>query len=284
MPLRIKIWDGLLPLGLLVVLLIAVVLVSPSSIWRIVLGVPFLFFFPGYTFGLALFPKKDRIGNIERIAFSFGLSLVTVPFIALILNFTRWGITEESMLYSVTAFILVASVVALVRRQRLLAEERINIEFPLRLPGWGGSTLEKALSVVLVVTVLGAFGVLGYFVAVPGVGERFTEFYILGAEGRIADYPEELVVGEEGRIVVGIVNREHETMSYRVEVVISGVKNTVAGSVVLAHGGKWEEEVSFVPETAGEQQKVEFLLYRQGQSKAYHSLHLRVDVTSAATG
>ena len=62
----------------------------------------------------------------------------------------------------------------------------------MKVPGWGESTWDKVLSVVLVVAILGALGTLGYVIAAPRVGERFTEFYILGAEGKAADYPREL--------------------------------------------------------------------------------------------
>jgi uncharacterized membrane protein len=280
-PLRIRIWDGLWLLDLLTVLLIVAIIVSPPSIWRIVLGLPFLFFFPGYTLGLALFPNKERIGNVERVALSFGVSIAVVPLIALIMNYSPWGITLESVLYSVVSFIFATSIAAWVRRQRLPEEERFNIEFRLSLPGWSGSTWDKVLSVVLVVFVLGALGSLGYAVAAPRVEEKFTEFYILGAGGEAEDYPEELVVGEEGKVVVGIINREHETVSYRVEVMVNGEKNTVLDSVALEHEGKWEEEVGFIPETVGEMQKVEFLLYKQGQPEVYQSLLLWVNVTSA---
>ncbi|MBA7528852.1 hypothetical protein ES705_21044 [subsurface metagenome] len=61
---------------------------------------------------------------------------------------------------------------------------------PLRLPGW-----DRMLSVILALTILGALGMLGYAIAGPRVGERFTEFYIEGLEGKAADYPKELVWG-----------------------------------------------------------------------------------------
>ncbi len=50
--------------------------------------------------------------------------------------------------------------------------------------GW-----DKALSVILALTILGAIGTLGYAIASPKVGEKFTEFYIEGLEGKAADYP-----------------------------------------------------------------------------------------------
>jgi uncharacterized membrane protein len=85
-------------------------------------------------------------------------------------------------------------------------------------------------------------------------------------------------LGEEGKVIVGIINREHETVTYRVEVAINGVKNNEVVPVALDHDGEWEEIVSFTPNKAGDNQKVEFLLYRQGQSEVYQRLHLWADV------
>lgn len=136
----------------------------------------------------------------------------------------------------------------------------------------------KLLSIVLVVSILGTLGVLGYVIATPKVGEGFTEFYILGIEGKAADYPKELAMGEEGRVTVGIVNHEHEPVTYRIEVIIDGDKNKEVGPVGLEHNEKWEGITAFTPNEPGENQKVEFLLYRQGQTDVYQSLHLWVDV------
>ena len=144
---------------------------------------------------------------------------------------------------------------------------------PLRLPGW-----DRMLSVILALTILGALGMLGYAIAGPRVGERFTEFYIEGLEGKAIDYPEELVIGEEGKVIVGIINREHETVTYRVEVTIDGVQNNEVGPVALDHDGEWEKIVGFTPNKAEDNQKVEFLLYKQGQNEVYQRLHLWVDV------
>ena len=276
---RVKIWDGLLPLNLLTILLIVAITFTLSEPLRIIFGLPFLLFFPGYTLLLALFPKKERVSGIERVALSFGISIAVVPLIGLILNYTPVGIKLEPVLYSVAFFIFATSIIAWVRRKVLSEGERFNIEFRWRLPGWGGSRWDKVLSVIMVITILGALGMLGYVITTPKVEEKFTEFYILGVEGKAADYPEELVVREEGRVIVGIINREHETVSYRIAVVVSGVKYTDVGPVVLEHEVKWEEEIGFTLDTIGENQKVEFLLYKQRQVEVYQLLHLWIDVT-----
>ena len=275
---KITVKNELILLNLLVIALVTIIILFPSNILRIILGLPFLLFFPGYTLVAALFTRKEGMGSVERVALSFGLSIAVVPLIGLILNYTPWGIRTEPVLYSVALFILISSIIAWLRRSRLPEPERFGIEFQMRLPGWGGGAWDRVLSIILALTILGALGTLGYAIASPKVGERFTEFYIEGLEGKAADYPEELVVGEEGKVIVGIINREHETVIYRVVVTIGEVKKNDVGPVTLDHDGKWEEIVGFTPGKAGDNQKVEFLLYRQGQNEVYQRLHLWVDV------
>jgi len=278
--LRIRIGNGLLLLNLLVIVLAVIIIFPISDVLRIILGTPFVFFFPGYALVAALFPKKEGVGGIERVALSFGLSIAVVPLIGLILNATPWGIGLESSLYSIASFIFITSIIAWFRWRRLPASKRFNIEFQMTMLGWGKSVWDKALSVVLALTILGALATVGYVIAVPKVGESFSELYILGLEGKAVDYPSELVVGEEGRVIVGITNNEHKTVSYRVEVRIGGEKNNEIGPIVLEHDDGWEGEVSFVPQVPGENQSVEFLLYRNGETEpCFEPLRLCVNVT-----
>jgi len=278
--LKIKIRNDLIPLNLLALVLIAAIILLPSNGLRIALGLPFLLFFPGYTLMAALFPKREGIGAIERTALSFGMSIAVVPLIGLILNYTPWGIRLEPVLYSVTIFIFTASIIAWLRRRRLPEQDRFGIEFQIRAPAWGGGTWDRALFIILVVVILGALGSLGYVLATPKVGETFTEFYILGLDGKAADYPKEIRVGEVGKVIVAVVNHEHEAVSYRVEVRIDGVKNNEVGPFVLVNEQKWEEIVSFTPDKAGDNQKVDLFLYKNGEAEpCLEPLHLWIDVT-----
>lgn len=133
----------------------------------------------------------------------------------------------------------------------------------------------RALLAILIIAVVAGVGILAYILANPKVEERFTEFYILGLNGKAGDYPTELVVGEEGKVIVGIINRELDSITYRVEVVTDGAKTSELGPVTLEHGENWEGTVSFTA-SRWSNQKVEFLLYRQEQNEVYQALHLRV--------
>jgi uncharacterized membrane protein len=277
-------------IGMLTIVLAVVIAFFPSTVARIILGLPFLLFFPGYTLVAALFPKKGSLGGVERVALSFGLSLAVVPLIGLILNFTPWGIRLEPILISLAVFIIAAAGVAYYRREKLAPEERFAVLFSVRLPffqDWQGQSMaNKVLSVVLVAAIAGAIGTLGYVVATPRVGEKFTEFYILGPNGKAEDYPTELKVGEEGKVILGIVNHEQEEVSYTVEVWIDGEKAKlwINGedrdeiSVELENGEEWEQEVGFVPQKAGEGQKVEFVLYKDGEPYFEEPPYLWIDV------
>ena len=265
---------------ILSVLLIIIIAYLESNVLRIILGLPFLLFFPGYTLIAALFPKKDDLEGVTRVALSFALSIAVIPLIGLVLNYTPWGINLYPILVSTILFILIASGIAWYRRYRLPEEEHFAIRLDINLTRWRAANyLDRVLTVVLIVSILGAVGTLVYASTNPKIGERFTEFYILGLDGNATDYPKELMVGEEGKVIVGIVNQEHEdAVTYRVEITIDGADSGTIESLALDHDEKWEGEVIFIPEKAGEDQKVEFILYKNGEDEPYRSLHLWLDV------
>jgi len=264
-----------------ITLLLFPVVVFTTGPLRIGIGLPFVIFFPGYTLLSALFPKRDDLSGIERVALSFGLSIAVVPLIGLILNYTLWGIRLYPILTSITLFIIVTSAVGWYRQRKLPAADRFSVTFKASLPNWGGTTkLDKALSISLVVVIVAALGCLGYVIAIPKPGEKFTEFYILNIEGKAENYPQQVILGEPVDIVIGVVNREYQPASYRVGITIDGVENSQVDIGTLAHEEKREKRVSFIPQVAGEKRKVEFHLYKNGEDEPYFEdpLHLYIDV------
>ncbi len=265
---------------MLVLILVIVVLCFSSNVIRVILGIPFLLFFPGYVLTAALYPAKESVDNIKRIALSFGLSIAVATLIALILNYTAWGITLESVLSSVSVFIVVMSVVALIRRKRFPEDERFGTGFCLCIPGWKGNVWDKALTVLVVLLMLGAMAAVGYTIAASVEGEKFTEFYILGEYGEAGDYRLNATVGHEIEMTAGIVNQESEAVSYRLVVTLDGVRETEVGPIVLDANEKWEQVVGIIPDKPGSGQKVEFLLYKDGEASLYRGpLCIWIDVT-----
>ncbi|MCD6452752.1 MAG: DUF1616 domain-containing protein [Dehalococcoidales bacterium] len=145
-------------------------------------------------------------------------------------------------------------------------------------------TQNRKLLAFLIIVIVGAVVMLGYTIAHPRSGDRFTEFYILGPNGKANDYPQQLVVGEEARVTVGIVNREGEIVSYRLKTLMNSELANELGPVTLNQDEKWEGVVSFTPDTTGDNQQAEFKLYslKDGEPALKNTLYLRpIKVTEA---
>jgi len=250
---------------------------SPASL---VLGLVLALFSPGYSLVAAVFPKRDDLDIAQRLALSFGLSIAVVPLVGVVLNFTPWGISLYTVLISLLVFIIAASAVACYRRRRLPAEERFEPRFGFALSGFRGRQhlWDRVLLVLLVVVIIGAVGTLVYVARPPAVEETFTEFYLLGPEGKAADYPDVIILGEEAIVTLGVINHQQVATDYYIRIFIGGKTVVEVATSTLADEEEWEQRVSFAPVEVGEAQKVEFQLYRSFDSDAYHTLDFWVDV------
>jgi len=272
----------------LVVVIVLTIVMIPSVIFaagalQIVLGIAFLVFFPGYALVAALFPRRDSLDPVERIALSLVLSIAVVPMICLVLNYTTWGMTTHLIVGAISGLVFICSLVALLRRRRLPREERFEPRIRLSFTRFGrGSRLDLVLTVALCLAILGAMGALAYVIAVPKHVERFSEFYLLGANGMMQDYPQEATVGERVTWTLGIINQEDGDATYTVEISIDGESADKMGPIQLSNDENWEEEVSVVPTKVGSDQKVEFFLYKNDDPEPYLTLHVTLGVKENA--
>jgi uncharacterized membrane protein len=218
---------------------------------RVVFGLPFVLFVPGYAFIAALFPEdgsgpsevdgtaqdtpeRGGIDGIERVALSFGLSIAIVPLIGLALNFTPFGIRLVPIVVSLTVFTVGSTVVAATRRWSLPADEQFEVPYRAWVAGARSELFEPdsradaALNVLLAVSVVLAVASVGYAITVPQESEDFSEFYLLTEQenGELVadDYPTEFTRGEPRPLVVGIGNQEHESVSYTVVIQLQEVR------------------------------------------------------------
>ena len=272
---------------------------------RIPLGLVMVLFVPGYTLIAALFPKKADLEGIERTALAFGLSIAVVPLIGLALNYTPWGIRLTPVVVSLAIFTIAMAAAAYWRRMHLPAEERFSIQFRETITSWKTeiladekSRLDKALTVILIITILLSIAALVYVIVTPKQGEKFTEFYILGPGGKAYDYPTSVEAGNSSTVIVGVVNHEYVLVNYTMSISLNNtpVNNTalkdnfrddfpfiypiLSMNLTLAHNETWEKPVSYVLNHTGDLQKLEFLLYKEGNfTSSYRDLHLWVNVS-----
>ena len=152
-------------------LLMLPLVILTSGALRIILGLAFILFFPGYTLIAALFPRKRDLDGIQRLALSIGLSIALVPLIGLILNYT-WEIRVYPILISLLIFIVAMAGLALYRRQQLMPEERFtprlgSLLSVLPRPWLGQNQWDKVLTVLLILAVIGSAVTVAYVVAKP---------------------------------------------------------------------------------------------------------------------
>lgn len=300
---RIKIFNDIIWIVLFTFLLMPAVCLFESNTIRVIIGLPFILFFPGYTLISALFPDKEGLSRIKRIALSFAVSLMVVGFTGIGLNYTSWGISPRSYIFSVTAFIVVFSAISLIRRASVAHRIKFTYEIELCFPVWTGTILNRILMITLVVCTISTVGIISYLAVVPRAGEKFTQFYLLGTDGEAQNYPHQfyleqgLVTGVSygsnsniiettlGKVRLGIINNESSEVVYTVEVNIQGqatdifldgISYSQLGPIDLLPEQKWEQEVGFAPAHLGSNQKVEFLLYKDGAPSPDNSLHLWV--------
>jgi uncharacterized membrane protein len=272
---------------------------------RIPLGLAMVLFVPGYTLIAALFPKKADLEGIERTALSFGLSIAVVPLIGLGLNYTPWGIRLTPVVVSLAVFTTAMAAAACWRRMNLPAEERFSIHFRDALDSWkreisagDKSWLDKALTIILILTIILSISALAYVVVTPKQGEKFTEFYILGPGGKAYDYPTSVQAGNRSMVIVGVVNHEYSPVNYTMSISLNNTpaNNTThmdnfeddypliypiqSMNLTLLHNETWEKPVAYVLNHTGDSQKLEFLLYKEGNfTSPYRDLHLWVNIS-----
>lgn len=276
---------------------------------RVILTVPVILFIPGYVLIAALFPEKKSIDGIERFALSVGLSIAVVPLIVLLLNYTPFGIRLNPIVISLVIFTVLMMILTVIRRARLPKEEAFEVPFEKVKPTLkeelfpaNQGKFDKALSIILIAAILVAVVTTVCVIAFPKDGEKFTEFYILGADKMADNYPEEFAAGSEQFVWIGIGNHEYRDVTYTVETlllnsewdteaeeaVIHASKPLDRFEVSVAEAATYLEKYYFTIEDTG-YNRLEFLLYEgtvpaedasaeEKMAAAYRDLHLWITV------
>jgi len=106
----------------------------PLVYLRYVLGAIFVLWLPGYAFIKALFPDtipceqepehslattEKNLDMIDRVALSLGMSIALVPIVALLLNYTQWGIRLTPIVLILSVLTIIFASVAIVREHQI---------------------------------------------------------------------------------------------------------------------------------------------------------------------
>jgi uncharacterized membrane protein len=252
-----------------------------TGIARITITLLVVFFVPGYSLLSILFPSHNSMAVGQRVALSFGISIVIVSGLGLLLHFIPLGLNIISIFFSIILVTVFFSIIALYRDNQLLAGEKFCFRFDIFLPKWRDlSALNKGLFTVMVFTLLALISTFSYVAFTPNEGEQYTEFYVLDSYGSTGNYPEQIRKGESIFVTIGIISHEENPTNYRIETTVNGIKLNETRTDSLSRDEKWEKLITLTPRQTGNSQKLEFWLFKFDQNQPYNKdgLHLMIDV------
>jgi uncharacterized membrane protein len=254
-----------------------------KTIIRSILGLFLIVFLPGYALIALLFPKKNDLNILERMTFTVILSVVITALIGMILNYSPWGIRIGSLLLTLAGVTVVLCAAAFWRRNQVPDEDYLQYNFGRFFnnikTGFSRETKTgKYLSIILAISIILALSSTAYVLAKPKENDSYTQFYVLGPDGKINNYPTSVLSGQQGNLIIGIVNHENKPESYHLLVTSDG---SVQIDEVLTLNDKQKMEIPF-NFTAGDpgQRKMEFILYKlPDNNNAYRNLYIWLNIT-----
>jgi uncharacterized membrane protein len=84
-----------------------------------ILGGFYMLLIPGYVVMVIFLPKNNDIRTLIRLGISVGVALTITSLIGLALNYTKYGITINSLLFSLTILTIILIIYAHIRRLRI---------------------------------------------------------------------------------------------------------------------------------------------------------------------
>jgi uncharacterized membrane protein len=291
----------LILLGGVVLLILTFMLEQPSLrpgaplIWllqalRILLGLLFVFFVPGYLWQALFFPQPSDLDWIERLGLSLGLSLALLALLALLLDGLIWGLRSPAILAGQAVLIILLVVAGACQRLRSPAGQVGFPRLSLQPAGWWASLgqperrLLLAMAGALTLAVLAA----AWMFLFPSPDRYLTEFYLLGPDGLAEGYPAQAAIGRPLQVTLGVINRERTAQTYRIEAWIQDPQGPGGRRLVAALAPFSLDPVRLrqAPLTwrmpwPGQDQQVDFLLFLGASSTPYRRLRLILNVDPA---
>src|SRR5438132_1490527 len=136
-------------------------------------------FCPGYVTTAVLFPENAGLDWTERIAVSFGVSVIVVPFLGLLLWISGLGLGLLPILGALAIYTNIVAAVAHARRAKVPLDRRLSFSFEFTRKGWDRQgRVDKTLTLVTVASLVLAVGILAYVTIAPKPADHFTEFFM----------------------------------------------------------------------------------------------------------
>lgn len=281
---RMGLFAGELPWLLLIGFMAGLVILLDGPVaLRAIFGIPLVIFIPGYCLVCALFPSREGLDGLERLALGFGLSLALIPLTALAIEYSPWPLATGAIAVLLLLQMTLFGVAAIWRRSQLASHEQFSpgLAWPkIPSPGkWDRMTSVAALLIAGSVLLISLAG--GAIVFERLQGDPMTEFAVYSSDGNPEFYPREFVQGQAETVVLEVTNREGEDEDYRLRIVAGGQEIGEIAHISLSSGATWREPVEVSVPLNGEDIPLQFELYRGTDEGATPYRTLQLMVTSA---
>gem|GEM_PF-6052760 len=244
---------------------------------------------PGYLLSIALFPRRYDLAGKGRLVVCIGADILLLLLLSLGLSLSPWGLHLSSLAASAAAISLVLAASAHFSRSALPRWNRFvpfisgsGRTHPLRKRETG--TSRRMVAVILVLIVAVVLSTFAYTTMNAGdMGEKgeahFTELYIQGEKGE--GHPIPVAAGSTKTAVAGIISHEFRTVNYTLRLTQNG-SILSQKEISLDHNQSWKGAVDYVLKDPGSLQRLDFLLYKEGDfSTPYSEDHLWLNVSEA---
>jgi uncharacterized membrane protein len=262
-----------------VIAVLALLLAGASPALRTPVGLAAVLYVPGYALAAAIFPTNAQLDRVERIALSLGSSLGVIAVLALVLDKVDHGLAPESIRTAVvgSSFLLLA--LALVRRARAAPVVLPAFTQPVKTRP---SRAKRFTQAIIVANLLVAG--LAYVLTLTTQPAAPTEFYVLGPQRVVLDYPRNVLVGEPVEVIVGIHQTADASGTYQVQAATDDTVLASVGPVTVKPGERWETPMRIALPSVGDDQEVVISLLRDGRSDPYRYLRLWLNVRASEPG
>jgi uncharacterized membrane protein len=136
-------------------------------------------------------------------------------------------------------------------------------------------TISALIIIIIIIGIIGVF----YISLHPIEAGNYTEFYLLGENGKASNYPTNLTIGQTGNLTIGVVNHENSPSNYQIKI-LQDNQILKMENITLKNNEKIELPFEFTAKTLG-QHKIVFNLYKLPDvNNTYRSLFLQVNVNN----
>jgi len=246
----------------------------------IILALPLILFFPGYTLTQALFRRREPeqvssvlpgqsalkpghpIGGTDQLVLSLGLSMAIDVLVGFVLNILPTGLNSFSWIFSLSLLVIIFAVLAVVFRRK----DRVKTTTTLRMR----FTLQDALLLGLALLIAGSAIWLA-IIRLIQPQPSFTQLWMLQANQN----------SKTCAVSIGIQSFETSAETYRMVVTVNNAPAKTWAAIALVPQQKWVQSLP-VTSASANSLYVEAQLYRVSQPTiVYRDVHLTLYISSA---